>query len=345
MRDYALETTFDLKFTTRKFSTGAPFALASGVISAYPGNSTTQLTAGITLTADFDGVTGLNNVRVVATAANGYATNTNYALVITTGTVDSVSVVGEVIGEFSLEAQSPLRPTTAGRTLVVDAAGLADGNVVKVGPTGSGTAQTAGDLKASLNTIDDFIDTEITTLQTSVDDLPTNAELATALGTADDAVLAAIAALNNLSQANIRTAVGLGSANLDTQLDALPTAVELATALGTADDAVLAAIAALNNLSQANIRTAVGLGAANLDTQLDALPTAAENKVAVFTGIVEAAGSITLQEGMSILLAVAAGVTAAGGATLKTPDGSATRVAATINGSNERTAMTLTPSA
>lgn len=35
--------------------------------------------------------------------------------------------------------------------------------------------------------------------QASVDDLPTNAELATALGTADDAVLAAIAALNNLS--------------------------------------------------------------------------------------------------------------------------------------------------
>jgi hypothetical protein len=66
--------------------------------------------------------------------------------------------------------------------------------------------------------------------QTSVDDLPTNAELTTALGTADDATLAAIAALNNLSQANIRTAVGLASANLDTQLDALPTATENADA-------------------------------------------------------------------------------------------------------------------
>lgn len=112
--------------------------------------------------------------------------------------------------------------------------------------------------------------------QTSVDDLPTNAELATALAAADDAVLAAIAALNNLSQANIRTAIGLASANLDTQLDALPTNAELATALAAADDAVLAAIAALNNLSQANIRTAIGLGSANLDTQLDALPTNAE---------------------------------------------------------------------
>jgi hypothetical protein len=43
--------------------------------------------------------------------------------------------------------------------------------------------------------------------QTSVDDVPTNAELATALGTADDATLAAIAALNNISTANVATSV------------------------------------------------------------------------------------------------------------------------------------------
>ena len=144
--DFALESTFDVKFTSRRFSTGAPFALASGVISAYVDNSTTQLTAGITLTADFDTVTGLNNVRVVATAANGYAAGSNYQLVITTGTVDSVSVVGEVIGQFSIQARSALRPATAGRTLVVDAAGLSDANMVKAGPTGSGTAQTAKDI-------------------------------------------------------------------------------------------------------------------------------------------------------------------------------------------------------
>lgn len=41
----------------------------------------------------------------------------------------------------------------------------------------------------------------------AINDLPTNAELATALGTADDAVLAAIAALNNVSNASVATAV------------------------------------------------------------------------------------------------------------------------------------------
>jgi hypothetical protein len=125
--------------------------------------------------------------------------------------------------------------------------------------------------------------------QTSVDDLPTNAELATALAAADDAILAAIAALNNLSQANIRTALGMATANLDTQLDALPTTAELATALASADDAVLAAIAALNNLSSAQAQTAAAAALtaydpptkAELDTAVDALPTAVENAAAV----------------------------------------------------------------
>jgi hypothetical protein len=37
-------------------------------------------------------------------------------------------------------------PATSGRSMVVDAAGLVDANMVKAGPTGSGTAQTARDL-------------------------------------------------------------------------------------------------------------------------------------------------------------------------------------------------------
>lgn len=46
----------------------------------------------------------------------------------------------------------------------------------------------------------------VSTLQTSVDDLPTNAELATSQAAADDATLAAIAALNNVSTAQVQTA-------------------------------------------------------------------------------------------------------------------------------------------
>ena len=124
--DIRLGDTIDLKFTTRSFTTGAPTTLAgTPVISAYVGNSVTQITAGITLTVDFDGVTGLHNIRVVATSGNGYATASNYDLVITTGTVGGVSVVGEVVGSFSIEARSAVMPTTAARTLDVSAGGEA----------------------------------------------------------------------------------------------------------------------------------------------------------------------------------------------------------------------------
>lgn len=148
--DIRLGDSIDIKFTTRQIS-GAPATLSSSpVISAYVGNGTTEITAGITLSVDFDSRTGLNNVRVVASSGNGFATATNVQLVITTGTVNSVSVVGEVIGTFSIECRSALMPTTATRTLVVDAAGLADANAVKIGPTGAGTAQTARDVGASV---------------------------------------------------------------------------------------------------------------------------------------------------------------------------------------------------
>lgn len=129
--------------------------------------------------------------------------------------------------------------------------------------------------------------------QTSVDDLPTNAELATALASADDAVLAAIAALNNLSEANIRTAIGLASANLDTQLDALPTNSELATALAGADDATLAAVAALNNLSSAQVQTAAAAALTAYDPPTRAEATSDKDEVLTAVGDVPTNAELT----------------------------------------------------
>lgn len=132
--DFRLGDTFDTKFTTTAAATGAPTTLAgTPVVSAYVGNSTTQITAGITLTVDFDTVTGLHNVRVVATSGNGFSTASNYQLVITTGTVGGTSAVGYVIGEFSIEARSAIMPTTAARTLDVSATGEAGVDWANVG--------------------------------------------------------------------------------------------------------------------------------------------------------------------------------------------------------------------
>ena len=148
--DIRLGSTIDIKFTTTD-TAGVPIVLAgTPVVSAYVGNSTVEITAGITLIVDLDTRVGLNNVRVVASGANGFATATDVALVITTGTIGGASAVGYAVGSFSIENRSAVMPATAGRTLVIDAAGLADANAVKLGPTGTGTAQTARDIGASV---------------------------------------------------------------------------------------------------------------------------------------------------------------------------------------------------
>jgi hypothetical protein len=132
--DIRLGDTIDIKFVTTAVATGAPTQLAgTPVISAYVGNGTTEITAGITLSVDFDSRTGLNNVRVVASSGNGYATATNVQLVITTGTVGGTSVVGYVVGTFSIEARSAVMPTTAARTLDVSAGGEAGVDWANVG--------------------------------------------------------------------------------------------------------------------------------------------------------------------------------------------------------------------
>jgi hypothetical protein len=105
--------------------------------------------------------------------------------------------------------------------------------------------------------------------QASVDDLPTNSELTTAL-------------------------------------DPLPTAAENATAVWGAGARTLTALDEDSTTLDLDttIRSAVGLASANLDTQLGDLPTAAEGATAVW-----AAGTRRLTDGTNIVLAKGTGVT------------------------------------
>ena len=137
--DFSASSIVDFKFTTFRPSTGAPFTLAgSPVVSVYKDNDLTQSTAGVTLTVDFDGVAGMHHVRITtATDAAFYANGGEFECVITTGTVDSVSVVGSCIGRFTLRSQASLYPTTAGNTLDVNVNGEAGVDWGNVGNQGS----------------------------------------------------------------------------------------------------------------------------------------------------------------------------------------------------------------
>jgi hypothetical protein len=187
---------------------------------------------------------------------------------------------------------------------------------------------------------------------------------------ATNAIASAISALNNLSQADIRTAVGLSSANLDTQLGDLPTNAELATALAAADDAVLAAIAALNNISPAGVRAAIGLASANLDTQLGDLPTNAELAAALAAAddaVLAAIAALsiptananadalldrtngietsyTLRQALRIILSATAGKLSGAATTtvaIRNVGDSKDRITATVDEDGNRTAVTL----
>lgn len=242
--DIRLGDTIDIKFTTRQVS-GAPTTLAgSPVISAYPGNSTTELTAGITLSVDFDSRTGLHNVRVVATSGNGYATATNYVLVITTGTVNSVSVVGECVGSFSIEARSAVMPTTAARTLDVSAGGEAGVDWANVGsPT------TAVDLSGT---------TIKTTQKVDVDTIKTNPVVNG--GTITFPTTATLASTTNITAGTVTTATNVTTVN--------GLAANIITAASIA-------AAALNGKGDWNIgKTGYALSAAGVQAIWDALTAA-----------------------------------------------------------------------
>ena len=94
----------DFMFPTHK-SDGTPITFAgTPVVKVYKGNATgTEVATGVTLTVDFDGVTGLNHVRIDTSAAAFYAIANDYSVVITAGTVDGVNVVGTVLATFSIE--------------------------------------------------------------------------------------------------------------------------------------------------------------------------------------------------------------------------------------------------
>lgn len=178
---------------------------------------------------------------------------------------------------FTLTDCLPINYTIRTTTLVVDANGLADANMVKAGPTGSGATQTARDLGAQLDTTvssrstltaqqvweyatrtlssfgtlaADMWAVATRTLTTVADSSGVTTLLARIIGT-----LAAGTHNPQSGDAYARLGAPAG-ASVSADIADLPTNAELATALAGADDAVLAAIALLHNLSSAGAQAA-----------------------------------------------------------------------------------------
>lgn len=254
--DYpASHTAVCIPFDSFAAATGAPSAVtnfAAGDVQIYKNGGTTQRSSssGIVVTTGFDSLTGLQMITIDLsdnTDAGFYAAGNEYQVAVSDVTIDG-QTVRFWAATFSIER--------AGGALAL---------------TKNGTYGLSA-LKALIDTLDDFVDTEVAAIKAKTDQLTfgtANRVDAQVYGVQADAITAAalaadagteigtavwgsaartLTALDEDSttldlDATIRAAVGLASANLDTQVGDLPTNAELATALGTADDAVLAQVA------------------------------------------------------------------------------------------------------
>lgn len=293
-----LGDTYYFKFTTRAFATGIPTTLGgTPVLSVYEENNLTQITAGVTLTADYDTVTGLNDVAVVATTGNGYEIGKYYDVVITTGTVGGVSVVGEVVGHFrvmpSEDAGAGIKDVNT--THISDTAQTANDNGADintlltrlVGTIAAGThnAQT-GDTYALANGAAGFvaIDTVVDAIKAVTDNLPDSGALTTLIthltdikGATFSGATDSLEAIRNQGDAAWLTASGFATA---AELAKVPKSdgtaswnatalaainAECDTALTDYDAATGAEVASLNNISAAQVNAEV-LDVLNTDT-------------------------------------------------------------------------------
>ena len=150
--DYNLGTTFHHRITTVNGS-GVPTTLGNTPSAQYyVDGGTTAFTAGLTLTADFNSVVGLNSLAVICTSsATGLTSGINVSVQIAAGTVSAVSLVGYPIIEYSITRRSPLRPATANRTVLISSTGYAAIDWAAIGTPGSTQSLSATTLFTATN--------------------------------------------------------------------------------------------------------------------------------------------------------------------------------------------------
>jgi len=104
MGDFAAGATVRMRFNTVNTS-GVPTTLTSGAVTISKDGSDVTPSGGVTLTADVGSVTGRHHVVIVtATDATTFTAGSEYAVRLSgSSAVGGVSVVGIVVGEFSIQ--------------------------------------------------------------------------------------------------------------------------------------------------------------------------------------------------------------------------------------------------
>ena len=354
MRDITLEDTIYHDFTTRAFATGIPTLLAgSPVLSVLEENNATPITAGVSVSVSRASVAGLNEATIVATAANGYETGKSYSIYISTGTVGGVSVIGEVVGQF----------TVASSAAAIDLANGTDG----LGAIKTDTAAILVDTGTTLNGKIDTIDTNVDSILVDTADLQGNQGdwlTATGFNTVvppsvsqfNDRTLAAADYFDPAADAvaNV-TLVDTTTTNTDMVAEA-PTGAAITdlvwdellsahTIVGSTGAGVAAAGSGGDPWSTA-LPGAYGAGTAgkivgdNIDASIAGLNNL--SLADIFTYVIE--NSETFEQQLRLIRGEAAGKVGVSGATVtfRNSADSADRIVATTDANGQRTAVTTT---
>jgi hypothetical protein len=153
--DFRTGNTVRWTWGTNAAAGGSITRATNGTVSVYKDGGTTQSTAGVTDTEDFDSLTGVH-LLAINTSADGtfYSAGSDFSVVLSAATIDG-QTVNSPLCQFSIENRSALMPTTADRKLDVSATGEAGIDLANVGsPTAtlnlSGTTISTGQTVAAV---------------------------------------------------------------------------------------------------------------------------------------------------------------------------------------------------
>jgi len=117
--DFAEDSTLHFMWDSADADGASITRATNGTISVYKNNSTTQSTAGITDTEDFDSLTGVHAVTIDLSADAFYATGANYTVVLSGATIDG-QTVNATLAHFSIQNR------------VASVSGTVDANLISI---------------------------------------------------------------------------------------------------------------------------------------------------------------------------------------------------------------------
>lgn len=85
------------------FYFGTVATLLGGSVAVYKDNSITEIVTGLTLTADFDGRTGLNHVRIDTSLDAAFTPGSEYSLILIAGTANGQDLFPDTLARFSIQ--------------------------------------------------------------------------------------------------------------------------------------------------------------------------------------------------------------------------------------------------